>query len=78
MVYLCIQTDERADYSCCEWSNADPESFFQRGSNFFFNESIQIQLKSGHHQPASEGVLLRADDGPTLKAGLVALDPHMK
>ena len=36
-------------------SHAVPESFFQRGSTFFFvNEWIQIPLKSGHHRPASE------------------------
>ena len=39
---------------------ADPESFFQKGSNFFFilvNDWFQIPLKSGHHQPTSESPL---------------------
>ena len=51
--------------------------FCQRGSNsdffvFFFvrGERIQIALKAGHHQPASETPI---DSGPTLSAGLVAL-----
>ena len=38
---------------------------------------MQISLKAGHHRPASETPLMafrwRADDGPTLNAGLVVL-----
>ena len=41
---------------------------------FLVNEWIKIQLKSGHHRPASEmSIKWRADDGPTLNAGLPAL-----
>ena len=60
--------------------------FGQRGSNsatlatffyfFFRGERIQIALKAGHHRPARETpftFFLRADDGPTLNTGLVAL-----
>ena len=46
--------------------------------NFFFEllrgEKIQIPQKVGLHRPASETPFhLRANDGPTLKAGLAAL-----
>ena len=45
--------------------------------NFFFFFKvvrIQILLKAGHHRPASETLFaFRADDGPTLNAGLVVL-----
>ena len=59
--------------------NSDNVFFLFRG------ERIQIPLKAGHYRPTSEtpfkwrlaGVLMafcwRADDGPTLNAGLVAL-----
>ena len=44
---------------------------------FFKGERIQISLKAGYHLPASDtplnGVLLRANEGPTLNAGLVVL-----
>ena len=37
-------------------------------------ERVQIPLKAGHHRPASEtSFKWRADNGPTLNAGLVAL-----
>ena len=40
----------------------------------FKGERIQISLKAGHHRPASEMAFRwRADDGPTLNAGLVVL-----
>ena len=35
---------------------------------------VQITLKAGHYRPASEMVFRgRADDGPILNSGLVAL-----
>ena len=42
------------------------------------DEWIQMPLKPGHHRPASKKAIQmafrwRADDGPTLNAGLVAL-----
>ena len=61
---------------------------FENVFYFYFNDCIRILLKSSHHRPASEtplkwrfaGVPMmamafrwRADDGPTLNAGLVAL-----
>ena len=58
--------------------HADPESFFQRGSNFEFLllfvvvEGIQIPIIVGHHRPASKTPFKwRAVDGPSLNAGLV-------
>ena len=56
----------------------DPESFARGGPTltFFFacffmrGERVQIALKEGHHQSASETPFCwRADDGPTLKLG---------
>ena len=35
-------------------------------------EKIQIPLKAGHHRPIKIAFYLRADDGPTLHAGLAA------
>ena len=39
----------------------------------FWGERIQIPLRAGYHQPASERHRWRADNGPKLNAGLVAL-----
>ena len=67
---------DHPSYTC-----GDPESFVRGGPTltrfffFFFFFSLmrgrrnQIPLLAGHSQPASE----RADDGPTLNAGMVAL-----
>ena len=67
-------------------SCADPESFV-RGQRFFFRfffslmrgGRTQIPLLAGHQRPVSETPFKwrfadwRADDGPTMNAGLVAL-----
>ena len=62
-----------------------PESLFKTTlTTFFFSflslmrGRIQIAPLAGHHRPASETAICmasrwRADDGPTLNAGLVAL-----
>ena len=39
---------------------------------FFVFKRIQLPLLMGYHRPASQNSW-RADDGPTLNAGLVAL-----
>ena len=58
---------------------ADQESFARGDPTLAFilvdeGERIQIPLKAGHHRPTSEMAFRwRADDGPTLNAGLAAL-----
>ena len=57
---------------------ADLESFARGGptlTTFFIREKrIQIALEAGHHRSNSETPFKwRANDGPTLNAGLVAL-----
>ena len=62
---------------------ADPESFVRGGPTlttffffFYFDEGWKDQNTTiaGHRRPASEMAFRwRADDGPTLNAGLVAL-----
>ena len=62
-------------YTC-----ADPEFFARGGPTLVLDdegERIQMPLKMGHHRPASETHLMafrwRADNGPKLNDGLVAL-----
>ena len=49
----------------------------ERAGSKYRKMRIQIPFKEGHHRPVSETpfncVCWRADDGPTLNAGLVAL-----
>ena len=61
------------------WNVRNQKYFFHRGSKFEFclfvflvDEVIQIPIKVGHHWPAIEMAFRwRANDGPTLNAGLV-------
>ena len=70
------------NYCSAIYTCADPESFARGGPTFFSflirGKRIQIALKAGHHWPASDRPFkwhfcCRADDGPTLNAGLAAL-----
>ena len=53
------------------------EGFVGIGSNFdnvyFIEKGIQIPLNAGHHQLTSNAFRWRANDGPTLNVGFVAL-----
>ena len=57
---------------------ADPESFFSKGSNFFFVNEWKYTTTFGPSSARQLNAISmafrwRADDGPTLNAGLVAL-----
>ena len=70
-------------YSCANnalLSCADPESFTRGNATFLFffflirGKRIQVAHKASHPWPASEMAFRwRADDGPTLNAGLAAM-----
>ena len=53
-----------------EYFYAPIQKIFEKGSNFCFPNTTKIGPSLAHQQNA---FCLRADDGPTLNAGLVAL-----
>ena len=83
VVRPCDPTSLRKYFGNKICSCADPESFVRGGptlTTFLFSlmrgDIIQIPLLAGHQWPASETPMAfrwRADDGPTLNDGLVAL-----
>ena len=54
--------------SCMDPDASNCDTFFFKLTR---GEKIQIPLKAGHYRPSKMTFLWRADDGPTLNAGLV-------